>query len=665
MSEEILNACIFSIVATYINKINLQESSNKIFHTKGKSNLKKYMNKSIWFKVIITILFCIIMAITNMNLGKIQQNIVESPVPIGEITKGKLVTQEINVNRKINSIYIQFGTYTRANTSNYTIDIKKNDLIVFSKTINSSILADNEFYEIKLDNELDSENCLLEIYSDDATEGNAVTLYAGKAKDNMNNTLKINNQKLNSSIKFNYSYNSNIILYIVIMSIIAIMTAIIFSYKNFKIEKLVLGLILFYGILFSLFNPIIDSPDEYPHFYKAVATSDFKLLKYDSYEYDISDSYFDVVQNRDNTIFNNSLWENLSNNKSRLKKTDIVGMAVYAPWGYIPQAIAIKVGKIMNLDMAITFYLGRIFNLILYAFLSYYAIKIIPKFKTFISVIALSPMAIFISSSYNQDSVTYGLALVFVSWIVKLYNQDERSIKYKTIIIFTILSTALSILKFPYMLFCLLFLFIPKKIFYNRKINLMGKCSVIGVTFSLTILYFLNVSTKFVEFRIEGANSINQLKFIFANITYVIYIFIKAMFYHMGDYVAQLFTFGWLSYSPPLIIVYFYLTFLLIIGIFYTEDLNISTMNKVLIAVITVAIYGALHLILYMTWTPVGLNDIHGVQGRYLIPLFMLIPILKNNNMTIKYTDNTQINILIMANLFIASSFLTMIFRYY
>lgn len=622
----------------------------------------RYSN--IYFKVAIAIFICIIIGISTGTSRKIYDTNVKNISPLEQITQDKIITQEFTTNRKVDSIYFLFGTYNRKNTSHYTLNIKKDNSIIFNKTIDASTLRDNEYYKIKLNSGLDIGSYNLEIYSSDAIDGNAITLYAGIG-ERSSKTLKINEQKSNLSIKLQYDVERNIPLYLILISLILLLTGLILYKRNYEIENLVVILIIFYGILFCLFNPIIDSPDEYPHFYKAVATSDFKTFNYESYNYDISESYFEVVNNRDNTIFTNDLKGSISNSKFKLKKIDVVGMAVYAPWGYIPQAIAIKLGTLLKLPILVIFYLGRLMNLMLYAFLSFYAVKISPKYKMFLASVALMPMAIFISSSYNQDSTTYGLLLLMIAWLIKLYNNNEKTIKCKTIMLFTILSVIISTLKFPYMLFSLLFLFIPGRTFINKNIHILGKASAIASNFLLTLLYFLKVSTQFVEFRIDGANSIEQLKFIMNNIIYVMLVFMKAMFYHMGDYFGQLFTFGWLSYSTPSVVIYLYLVFLILVGIFYTENVNISKSSKIFIATIYVVIYGTLHLILYMTWTPVGAADVNGVQGRYLVPLFTLIPILKNNSMTIKYEENTQINILFIANLFLLASFLTMIFRYY
>lgn len=76
--------------------------------------------------------------------------------------------------------------------------------------------------------------------------------------------------------------------------------------------------------------------------------------------------------------------------------------------GELHMALAIKVVKYLGLPFYAQFIAGKIANLLLYTLLIYWAIKIIPVGKKFLTSVSLMPTLMIQSTSYTYDIVVIG-----------------------------------------------------------------------------------------------------------------------------------------------------------------------------------------------------------------------------------------------------------------
>ncbi|MGN1186161.1 MAG: DUF2142 domain-containing protein, partial [Methanobrevibacter wolinii] len=83
----------------------------------------------------------------------------------------------------------------------------------------------------------------------------------------------------------------------------------------------------------------------------------------------------------------------------------------------------------------------------------------------------------------------------------------------------------------------------------------------------------------------------------------------------------------------------------LIISLISPEDYKLSNKRRISGIIIFLIIYFAFFIVQYLTWSRVGQLKVTGVQGRYFIPLLVLIPFLLNiNNKTTKTRLKPLIN---------------------
>ena len=85
-------------------------------------------------------------------------------------------------------------------------------------------------------------------------------------------------------------------------------------------------------------------------------------------------------------------------------------------------------------------------------------------------------------------------------------------------------------------------------------------------------------------------------------------------------------SFGWLDYGYPIIGVIGTVGFAKVC--FQEESIGLKKMDRFLISLMGAGIYTFSCLALYLSWTTVKSKEISGMQGRYLIPMILLLSLL-------------------------------------
>ena len=277
--------------------------------------------------------------------------------------------------------------------------------------------------------------------------------------------------------------------------------------------------------------------------------------------------------------------------------------------------------KLFNLNAIWLLWLGRIFNVLLYATLVSLAIKKTPILKVPMLVIACIPLCIFLGATVSIDSLIGGLSILTVAYFFYLYKLPKNSIDYKHIAKFSILVLLLGMCKVTCFAFILLLPFIPIDNFKENKFYLMGFLSIIIISIiALLWTKFYANPGFFQSFRIKEwawhhVNSTEQMNYMLAHKKESIIEILQLPNYFKVDLL-----FRWDDFNSV------YLMFLGAVSFLYPcERFNIKT--KIGALLVGVIFYIGTYLILLLTWTPIGqLNQIIGVQERYFIPILFLIP---------------------------------------
>ena len=401
---------------------------------------------------------------------------------------------------------------------------------------------------------------------------------------------------------------------------------------------IVLGLI--YGIAFLVLIPPFQVPDEYEHYYKSWDISNGHIIPEKignkagvTVPESVKIMTDNVYQKWKYYILNNQSMDmefllNLPLKSSTNTFVDISKYAVvtYSPLPYLASALSIALGKLFDLSPLILLYLGRFGNLLLWLLIIFLAIKITPVFKWGFLVIALMPMTLFQAASLSADGIAISLSFLSIALFLKLALDDNiKKITRKHILIIISIGLLLGLAKMPYIMLILLFFLIPSK-----KFESMTKMfHIFGLTFLLGVLVIAlwNFMVNGLYMPLDPGISLQD------QLLYILHYpvdFIQTLLNTSSQYAGELpfIVVGNWAYanSPiPSLIYYMYFFIILLVAAFDKGSFKISLKQRYIILGLFLLIAGTIFVLEYLTWTYTGAPVIHGIQGRYLIPILPLL----------------------------------------
>ncbi len=450
----------------------------------------------------------------------------------------------------------------------------------------------------------------------------------------------------------NNPVNKNLPMILAILSCVIAIIIVFYGekiLKKLKLENIFLICALFFGFLYIIICPLFTGSDEHNHYYRIYELSEMKLLTpihNNIIGGELPQALVDCFvldkepANRNLYIRYQDLKEMLKvkiNNNDTIKygknyQTEYVNAAIYSPFQYLPHTIGFIIGKITNSPYLIGIF-GRITNLLMFIFLSYFAIKIIPKGKMFYFTILLSPVVLSGAATLSCDAFTNALVLLFIAYLMKYLKYDKKIDKKSKIILF-ITSAFISVCKIVYLPIILLIFMIPSNRFKNKKEKNIYTFLLVATGIILNMIWMKFTSPYF---EIYYSNSKVQEIFIlkhliryilivfntYGNIVFNLFenMFVGKQMYHTG-----------LQMPTLLSLLYVIFVFLSIFNenkglkLKKIQCYSIVCIQLIIIALITTALY----IQCTATFAGVGYDEVVGIQGRYFIPLLFLFPFITN-----------------------------------
>lgn len=391
--------------------------------------------------------------------------------------------------------------------------------------------------------------------------------------------------------------------------------------------------LVIFGILYFLLMPFGRVPDESTHFFRA---------------YEISEGHFLTPKNDDGIGgMERSLdFLVLNDNKSfmtynnLLKSLNIKGTdgekiffnystaSLYSPFSYIPQVVGIVIARIFTSSLLVQAYAGRFFNLLFCILLLTMAYKIIPTHKNVILMLALVPITCQEIISLAADGVTISLVILFVAYIMRLRHDKEKPITKENVFWLFTLALCMSLSKIVYAPICLLAFLIPESKF-KKKSDKYKIIFIVGFVLLILNLGWLTLATGYLNEYSEGVNSGLQVKFILTHPVHYLLVLLRTISKMILPYLLQLSgqILEWLDFSLTYIYPIAYLFLLgFVIIVCHDEECSRDISVKALCGLVFCIIVFLIFTSLYVQWTSVGYKEILGVQGRYFIPIIILLP---------------------------------------
>jgi uncharacterized membrane protein len=259
-------------------------------------------------------------------------------------------------------------------------------------------------------------------------------------------------------------------------------------------------IIAIFGCINAVILPLRRNLDENTHYHHVLELADgnFRSQTTELGFLQISPDFMAVTKVNSEHRFTQKESEKKEYQKfleTKTKKTnyDINNEKIVSPQGfinpaYIPAAIGVKIGHLVSNKVFVSYYLGRIVNLLFYAVLAFFAVKISKNYKLQLFAIATTSFSLWITAGYSYDTLYYGLILLVVSQFMNFLD-EENTITTKKMIGYGITCFGLIFCKAPTVLLILLPLFLPQK--YYRQNNGRIKNMIVVVSIAIFSVIWL------------------------------------------------------------------------------------------------------------------------------------------------------------------------------
>lgn len=322
-------------------------------------------------------------------------------------------------------------------------------------------------------------------------------------------------------------------------------------------------------------------------------------------------------------------------------QNSIVGDMQYSwSWidvGYLPQAMMLWLGRLLRLSFHVQFILGRVGNLLLYTGVCYWAVSLALRHKTLLSAVMLMPTPLFLAASYSYDPT---VSAFFLLGMVLLFNelyQPKHRLSAGTACLMLVAFIIGSLPKPVYIVLALAALALPVSKFKSRRqmwqfrAGVLLVCALVAATFLLPTI--LGV-TDYSDPRGGDTSVAGQIRYILHAPQSFAKTLIQSIWESLGRHLLHDMRVSW-AYLGNIPTNMDCLSLLLLLGafftdthVFYTKERELGDLSKGQKWYMALVLVGTLTVIwtaLYLVYNPVGSSGIGGVQGRYYLPLVIVL----------------------------------------
>lgn len=404
-----------------------------------------------------------------------------------------------------------------------------------------------------------------------------------------------------------------------------------FKEKN---TPLFMALLLFIlGTVWTFATPPNQVPDEHTHFLRSMqmAQGQWGFDENHIFPDDVNSfiKHFPQAHNNGypakegNTVYNR--FEEYYSALEKGEKAENTGIIIFQVIPYIPGAIGIFTARLLGFGALGAFYAHRLANMVFFCICAYFALNMAGKFRVIMFSLMALPLMCFMYASANSDSFLFALMFLMFGTVLSQKFDGKKAVVFA--LCFAVLCTCkISYIVFIPLVFCVLKEKWRVKI-KDRSVSRFAYLVFVIIVF--LIVYegmglYVKAFSNYGEIprTMSGSDPAAQLVFILKNPLRYAAVFADTLknnsfFLFSGGLL------GWLDVNLPLIN---YLTPIIIIfccvkqaNVFEKSDLG-KTFIFFSCGILT---YAVAMTGLYLSWTPVTLPQIIGLQMRYVYPAFM------------------------------------------
>ncbi len=432
------------------------------------------------------------------------------------------------------------------------------------------------------------------------------------------------------------------------------------------------------GIAWTFATPPNQVPDEQTHYLRSyqMAQGQWGFDEKHVFPDDVNSfiKHFPVAHNNGypakegNTVYNRFVEYSAAIEAG--EKAPNSGIIIFQVIPYIPGAIGIFIAKLMGFGALGAFYGHRLGNVVFFALCAYFALKMANRYRVVMFTLMALPLMSFMAGSANSDSFLFALMFLMFGCILA---DDFDS---KKAVLFALCFAVLCTCKISYIVFLPLIFCVSKEKWQvklkNRNISRIAYLAFAVVVFFIVYQgmgLYVQAFSNYGEIprTMTDTDPAAQLMFIIRNPLRYRAVFFdtllnNAFFLFSGG------TLGWLDVKLP-VISYLSPVVVLMCCAKQSNKFTKNDINKTAVFFIcSILTYAVAMTGLYLSWTPVTLPQIIGLQMRYVYPAFMgfamavcryFAPRTKQN------VKNTDISCITTSYIFSVTALVMMLIVYY
>lgn len=377
--------------------------------------------------------------------------------------------------------------------------------------------------------------------------------------------------------------------------------------------------------------------DEEMHFFHAYCVSHFgtevtsnEMLE-ELFVADEANWPFNLPANRDERREMNETLNRLVDEEERVFSRGRALAGIYTP-AYLAQGLGFRLGRILRLPFTVCYQLGRFFNLLFCSVIMALAIWRIPFGKAILAVIGLMPEPLLLMSVYSYDAfITSLLALGFACFLYEYVNRDKK-VSWRNFAGMALCFFVGSMPKAIYVPLILCIFALPHEKFASRRQEMGMK--------GITLILFLVLMASFVlptvlspaetnDLRGGNTSEAGQIPYILSDIPRFLNMLISSIAGTFASYTIGEAVFSSMAHLGAVrlgILITPFVLFVLLAdekshGAGETRSLTWPVRGFILL--LCNGIIAMVWVAMYLAFTPVGMNQINGVQARYYLPVLL------------------------------------------
>ena len=568
---------------------------------------------------------------------------------VGELHRRLTIEQEVPYHAGDCGVSIRFGTYARRNLGNVHIKVEgeKSGFVYAHQMEPVYAIKDNQFMDVRFAEDCPQEDETLRItITSTSREGHSVTVFKTDKDVLPDYALTINGKEADADLvvqTFSTSHRMRFAWPIFALCVVVLVVCMIMAFsKRFRLQNKYLAVALSLGLIYIFVMTPLSLPDEQIHYQAAFRLSNALSFQWDDLSKGDS-RYFDYHGLTGHYNTGNGYDRICDELFSSLDDTQGEIVSIWGNIGYplmrIPQTIGLLIGRLLRTNFLITFYLGRLTNLLFFILCVYSAIRIAPRFKLLFFMVGIMPMALHQAASYSYDNYINAMSILLFAFFLRVMDK-KGSIRFRDTIPIAVIGALLAPAKGIYISLLLIMFAIPARRYVGKKQYWMSMvvviCSALLVVglFHIKVLFSMSSSSGEPSMNWEDGYNYTIADFLQRpqEMKRVLYLSFRTMIWEWFEQAK-----GRVMSGQSMIlnqwILSIYGMLLLMSSFSFKGEKSLQSRERLVFAVTSLIPVCLLILIMLVSWTSNTHEIVQGVQGRYFVPCIPLLFMCMNNRL--------------------------------